>query len=575
MAGETTVRYPSGMAPDEAAVSRPVLAAAFLGLLILYFGQLGGFPLQDPDEGRYSEIAREMVESGDWVTPHLNYVSYFHKPPLLYWGTALSLAVFGETEFAARFPTALTGVLSVLFTFLLGRRMFGERAALLGAGLLATTPLFFVISQVVLIDMFLTACLTGALGCVYAAHQHPERRHAWACATALCLGLGFLAKGPIIVLLAGAIAAGFLLWQRDGASALALLGWRPILVFLAVVSPWLVLVSVRNPDFLDVFFYDHHIRRFLGDVGHKEDGLFYFAPVLFFGAAPWTFLAVLTALRREGRSAWANVPADPSRLLFLWAGVIIVFFSLSSTKLPTYVVPAFPPLSLLLGAWLDRAIAADPSADTPLRWIARAMGATSIVLLGCAAFAFLFADWLADALRVDVVDVRTLLFPVAGGGAVLGLTGVVLGLRREPFEMTPARASAALIATMAFALFLGITGRAVAKNSRDLADAIRAELQPGDLVVSFDHIMHGLPFYLGQRVVHAGDPGELAPGLARDEAHLEFFWPTEQLVERWQSGEPTFVATDVRHLYQLPDDLSPEPRVVARDLNRVVLSNTN
>lgn len=555
----------------EPQVRRLLLGLAFLALLALYVGRIGGFPLQDPDEGRYAEIAREMAESGDWVTPHLNYVSYFHKPPLLYWATAISVGVLGENEFAARLPIALSGVLVVMLTYILGRPMFGDRSAVLAAAFLATTPLFFVLSQAVVIDMLLAACMTAALASLYALHV-TEAKRGWAASTAFWVGLGFLAKGPVSVVLVGMVAAPFLAMRKDWAGLRELITWRPILVFIAVVAPWLTLVSLRNPDFLEVFFVEHHLRRFSGQVGHPA-GPFYFVPVLLAGAAPWTVLAGLMTLDRDSRAAFSSLPSTPRLFLGLWAGVIVGFFSLSSTKLPTYVVPALPALALLLGAWMDGLLKLSGAATRPIRRLAATTTGVGVVALAVATFASLFPDWLALQLRVEGGDVRAMIGPVGGVGVALAATGSTVALWSSGLQLQPNGAVGVLLVGMGIALFSAVSGRAVVKNSRDLAWAIRDERRPGDLVVAFDHLLHGLPFYLRQRTIQAGDAGEMAPGAARSVDRADYFWKKDRLVRTWESGQRMFVATDVRRLHELPDDLSPAPHVLARDLKRVVLVN--
>ena len=164
-------------------------------LLAMYLSRIGGFVLQDPDEGRYAEIPREMIESGDWVTPKLFYVKYFEKPPLLYWLTAISFETFGVSEGSARLVPALSGLASIFLTFLLGVRLCGRRAAWIGSGMLATMPLFFALSQAILIDMLLTACMTATMLGVYAAHTAEDKRR-WALAGRAVGRAGRARQGP-------------------------------------------------------------------------------------------------------------------------------------------------------------------------------------------------------------------------------------------------------------------------------------------------------------------------------------------------------------------------------------------
>ncbi|MEW6272219.1 MAG: glycosyltransferase family 39 protein, partial [Thermodesulfobacteriota bacterium] len=338
---------------------RRALALLALALLCtMYLARIGGFVLQDPDEGRYAEIPREMLETGDWVTPRLFYVKYFEKPPLLYWLTALSFRAFGLTEWAARLVPALSGIVTVVLTFFLGARLAGTRAAWIGAGVLTTMPLFFALSQALLIDMLLTACMTATMLGVAAAHVADDKR-GWALLVAFTAALGVLAKGLVALALPGAIALAFLLATRDFATIRALLGWPAVLLFLVVAVPWFVVVSLRNPEFFEFFFVREHLQRFLasapGKVGHRE-GPFYYVPVMLLGPAPWTLVAGVLAATAAGRRAFLAIPREVRLLLLLWAGIVVGFFTLSTSKLATYVLPALPPLAILAGAWIDRAL---------------------------------------------------------------------------------------------------------------------------------------------------------------------------------------------------------------------------
>src|SRR4030095_5055859 len=190
------VPRPTGLSAGMAA-GRVWAAVAVAALLVVYLGRIGGFPLQDPDEGRYAEIPREMVESGDWLTPRLNYVKYYEKPPLLYWLIATSFVAFGPEEWAGRLIPVLAGLATIAMTLALGAAALGSRAAWLAAAVLATSPLFFGLSQAILIDMVLTACTTATLGALWFA-QTAERREVkdrWVLVAAVGAGLRVVQEG--------------------------------------------------------------------------------------------------------------------------------------------------------------------------------------------------------------------------------------------------------------------------------------------------------------------------------------------------------------------------------------------
>ncbi len=545
-------------------------------LCAMYLSRIHGFVLQDPDEGRYAEIPREMLESGDWVTPRLFYVKYFEKPPLLYWLTALSFQIFGLNEGAARLVPALSGIATVVLTFFFGLRLCGRRAAWIAAGVLATMPLFFALSQALLIDMLLTACTTATLAGIYAAHL-AENKRLWALGVAFAAALGMLAKGLIALVIPGVVALGFLLAQRDVATIRALLHWQPLLLFLAVAAPWFVLVQIRNPEFFGFFFVREHFERFFasapGKVGHPE-GPFYYVPVLLFGPAPWTLVAAVLASSARGRQAFAAIPRDARLLLLLWSGFVFGFFTLSTSKLASYVLPAFPALALLAGAWIDRALAD----ETLARTLVRALRATFLGLGGALAALALFAWPLFTRIAGWIDQAPALVAIVAGAMSLVALALLATGAASRLLSLEdrgrPTAALAVLTCGLALALVGAVGGRAVTKTSHALATAIQPLREPGDLLVSYKRLMQSLGFYTRQRIVQFGAYHEIAFGARIAPDHDAYFWDDFELLQKeWSSGRRVFIATEEKHIPFLAEALEPAPRLLVQDQRRVVLVN--
>jgi 4-amino-4-deoxy-L-arabinose transferase-like glycosyltransferase len=553
-------------------------AAALLALVLLctiYLAQIGGWVLQDPDEGRYAEIPREMIERGDWVTPKLFYVNYFEKPPLLYWLTAASFETFGQTEGAARLVPALSGIATVVLSFLLAVRLCGRRAAWLGCGVLATMPLFFALSQALLIDMLLSACMTAALLGVYAAHRATNKR-GWALLVALAIALGMLAKGLVAIVLPGAIALAFLLWRRDVATMRALLHWQAILLFLVITVPWFVLVSQRNPDFLQFFFVREHFQRFAGGagkrIGHPE-GPFYYVPVVLLGPAPWSLVALVLAATRDGRRAFAAIPAEARTFCLLWFGILFLFFSAATSKLGSYLLPAMPPLALLFGAWLDRALAEQRLATIVVRSLQGFFALLGGVLAVLALLAWPLHVRIAGWIHQDVTDVIHILGAAASMALCLIAAAASSRALRWEERGRPAAAVGLFVAGMAAVLLCATQGRAVTKTGYELAVAINAQYQPGDRIISYRRLMQSLGFYTRQRIVQYDAYGEIRDGAERSPDHEAWFWKDpERLREAWAAGR-VFVATDVRWIPELREILEPDPRILVQDHRRVVLVN--
>ncbi len=569
------------IAPDDAPISlarraaRLLLPALGILLVVLYLGRLGGFPLQDPDEGRYAEIPREMIELRDLVTPRLNYVEYFEKPPLLYWLVALAFHMFGTSEGVARLVPALAGLATIGVTYLHGRRLFGRRPALVAAATLATAPLFFVFSQALVIDMLvtflLTACFAG-LGC---GIRDPANR-GWPLVVASASALAVLAKGLIGLVLPGIVLVVLLALERDWRLLRSLLRPAPIVAFLLIATPWFVAMAARHPEFLHEFFVVEHLQRFATDkVGHPE-GPLYYAPVLVFGLLPWTLVAGKLASTRAGRQAWRALGGPERRFLVVWLVTVVVFFSIARSKLAGYVLPAMPPALLLFAGWIDRVEGSDRAAAA--RSVRPAAGL--LVALGIA----LMSAGAAFPLLIDILhrDVEVLVGPtlqsfrlfLALGGALAIVGGAMCGRRSFIGARGPSGAIVAIAAVLALVLLPLVAGRSTVKTSRHLANAIVKEARPGDLVVQYRILMQGLPFYLRERIVQIDEYGEIRRGAERTPDRAEYFWDgTERLEREWGSARRVFLITKRGQLADLSTRLWPTPSIVADDGRRVLLTN--
>jgi 4-amino-4-deoxy-L-arabinose transferase-like glycosyltransferase len=315
---------------------------------LVFFQTLGKFPLMDPDEGRYAEIPREMVESGDYVTPHLDYAKFFFKPPLLYWMNAVSFNVFGESELTARLPSALCGLLIILFTYCFGRHIFGRRGAFLSALILGTSGGFFVCARLVLVDTPLTLCMMGTLySFMIASRKDEKHRGFYFHAFYAFMALTVLAKGLIGVFLPAMIILFYMLLTKRWSliKEMRLLSGVPL--FLIIAAPWFILVSIRNPEFFRFFFIREHFERYLSTVHGRHEPMWFLIPIFFGMMFPWTcfFPAVVLRLWHERKSE----NADIRLFLLLWVICIFVFFSSSESILVTYILPIFPPAAVLTG----------------------------------------------------------------------------------------------------------------------------------------------------------------------------------------------------------------------------------
>ena len=379
-----TIQFPS--AATKGVVSGPfsILHGLLLFVVALFLFMNLGYPLIDRDETRYAEIPREMLVSGNWVLPQLNFQPYYDKPPLLYWLCAVSYQVFGISEWSARLVPALAAFGTLLATMWFGNRNFGSRVGLFATGVLMLSVGFVFTSRYLLIDGVLTLLTTLSLFSIYEAIKPDAGKRTlhlgWWLAAATFCGLAFLTKGPLalVLLLPPLIVFS---WLTESYVAPTI---RHYMVFLAVVAgisaPWLVAVTMQDPSFLVEFFYRHNVARFAGEFHARP--IWFFVPVLLLAGHPWTFLTIpyVGFLTSRTRSVSQNRPAVLG-FLMLWSGWCFLFFSIAKCKLPTYLLPAAPTLSLMIGHYL--VYVTKQSATNPREWFARFWSARTATAATC------------------------------------------------------------------------------------------------------------------------------------------------------------------------------------------------
>jgi 4-amino-4-deoxy-L-arabinose transferase-like glycosyltransferase len=329
--------------------------------LFLFFYGAGSFGLVGADEPRYAQIAREMLQRHDWVTPVLNGIPWLEKPVLYYWGAMISYSIFGVSDWAARVPTAFLTTLMVLAIYAFMRRF---HAGSEGDAALITASLAGVIGfgRAASTDMPLAATFTIAMLAWYAWHETQSKRF-------LVVFYGFmalavLAKGPVAPFLAGLIIVVFAALRREWTLVLKTL-WIPgILLFLVIALPWFVLVQRANSQFLHVFIFEHNLARFSTDMFRHKQPFWYFIPVLMAGLLPWLVFAISAFVR----AMKAAVRERSSFQLFfvMWAALPVIFFSASQSKLPGYILPAVPPFAILAAEYVWSRIS---ESDEPPLWM--------------------------------------------------------------------------------------------------------------------------------------------------------------------------------------------------------------
>jgi len=306
-------------------------------------------PFTVPDEGRYTDIARWIVLTGDWLIPRLNGLPFIQKPPLYFWLEAIGIEVAGTSLLVARWVSLAAALATVYAVYRFVRARFDENAARWAAIVLLTSPYFFAVAQFASLDMLVSACITCTILLAVTAAEAPADRalRLWLAAYAAA-ALGVLAKGLIGIVIPALV---FILWSittRQPRLILAALKLRGLLVLAVIAVPWFVLVEQHVPGFLRYFFIHNHFERYAEGGFNNPRGVWYYFVLVLGGMLPWTlalFPATRAALARTG-------PAQRVAVLgLLWSIAVVVFFTIPSSKLPGYVLPAAPALAIVLGPW--------------------------------------------------------------------------------------------------------------------------------------------------------------------------------------------------------------------------------
>ena len=546
------------------ALSRRASSLLVAVLAVLWLGSLGLRPLYKPDEARYGEIPREMVASGDWLTPRLNGYKYFEKPPLQYWTTAAAYTLFGVSDWAARLWTGLAALAGVWMAFAAGNRLFGPPAGAFAGAILASSPLYVLLGQVNTLDMSVTLFLSAAVFAFSLAQRagiEPEveakARRRWMLAFwAACAG-AVLSKGLIgLVLPAGAVAL-YVLVRRDWGLLRRLEVVRGGLLFFVLTAPWFVAVSLANPEFAHFFFVQEHWLRFTTRMHHRSEPAWFFLPVLAVGAWPW-LLAIVAGWIASLRPP-AGREFSAALFLALWALVVFGFFSASGSKLPPYLLPLLPALALLGGGVLARR-------NGNRLLVAQALlAAVGAMLLGVAAWWIFTRE--GDGLR----GLGAAYVPWLVAAALVGLAGTggaaLLAARGRRLH-----AAVSLAAGVLGALLVGAAGHTVFAPAYSAAP-LAASLQPAPsrdaavfAVETYDHTM---PWALRRPVTMVVYKDELAQAIGWEPR--AFIPDLPGFTRAWKAEREAYAFFAVRDFERLRGVLDLPMEVVARGSRYVIV----
>jgi 4-amino-4-deoxy-L-arabinose transferase-like glycosyltransferase len=473
---------------------------------IIWFSLLGYRDLFDPDEGRYAEIPAGMVLTGDWVTPRLNGVKYFEKPVFQYWATAAVYTVAGKSNATARIVPALAGFLTALFVAWVALQLYGPAAARFTFLFSISSLMWVAVGHILNLDMLLSSFIVAGIGSLAVAQANREdktKSRNWMLAGWATLALALLTKGLIgIVLPAGSVLV-YSLWQRDWAIWKNLHIIKGLMLFLLIAAPWFIVVSKVNPEFANFFFIHEHWDRYTSAVHNREEPSWYFVPYLILGVMPWLTIS-LAAMFRPAFSWLPEQPGsfNPTRLLWCFATVTFVFFSMGNSKLPAYILPIIPIIAILAGQRMAsrETVGGD-------RWTLAVFG---LIVLGVA---FNVNQLANERYTVDMWQQYQPWLLGAGGLLVVGSVVAFIN-KSKPLLAWSIAAPCALLAIQM--MIWGAQSIAEVRSSYRLATVITEFIPEGAPVFSIKTFPKSVPFYLGRTITIVDHTGELAFGIEQE-----------------------------------------------------------
>lgn len=544
-------------------------------LSIFYAIWIGSYALFTPDEGRYSEVAREMVASGDYVTPRLNGVAFLDKPVLYYWLQASAIHLFGLKEWSLRFWPALLGILGSLVTYLAGSILFSRRAGWLSALILATCPLYYGAAHYANLDLEVAVLISNALLFFLMSSQLSlgKLRSAFLMTAYFFAAMAFLTKGLIGIAFPAMIIGCWILLSNKWSILKNMHLILGLSFFILLSLPWYVLVQKANPEFLHFFFVTQQVTRFLtkADFNNKAAWWFYF-PIVLAGIFPWCVF-IFQAITQHVKQIFAN-PMEHAATLFLvlWVAIIFTFFSIPKSKTVGYILPIFPPIALLLGSYLDQVWNLNTKAINLARKI-------FIILCLLLSISFICAPHIPN-LHIDPE-----LTPYLNFDSGMFLSAGILSFFLFRKKFTSSFFYCLLAVSTLF--LLSLTASAPVINHRSIKPLVlelKSRIQPDDEIVSYYKFYYDLPIYTEKRITIVAD--WQAPDIIQNDNWLRELWygmsfqdtknwliDESTFWQRWNSKKRIYVVTDKSNYLRLNVKLDGRLNKISEYKNTIVVSN--
>ena len=545
----------------------------------VFFYHLGVAALFEPDEGRNADKARDILLLNDWVTPYTNFVPALDKPIFFSWLGAISYKILGVSDFSARFPSAVAGLACLLIAYFFGKRFLGAGAARWGSLVLCSSVEYLLLSRIVIFDMPLTLAVTISLCAFYWANRTEnttQKRLLYASMYAGA-GVGMLIKGPIGLVLPGMVILAYIVITKKWRVLREMNLVGGVVLVLVIAAPWYLWCEIKNPGYLRYFLWEENVVRYFTPHFNRGEPWYYFGAVLLVGFIPWTLFIplVLGEARKKLRD-------DTTLFLLLWTGLPLLFFSLSSAKLPQYILPIYPALALLTGSTVAN-ILRDPSGSR--RWWLSVPWLTLVVLLIPCVIVLHWQGLIPASGRAAFEEVaRTIPQGLVGvtllAQIVVAWASVQRWWRDWAFPVS-------CLALLLFVCVMVQTMTAVSpiRSSKELAERSASLIKPEDQVAFYDTYLSSLPFYLGINrpiwLVLSGKKSSIMGSIYIAEqnpqpaaGHGSVLLTYDQFAKYWsESATPIRVFIEKKHLPKLVQQIRGSPKILLDTEGFLLVSN--
>lgn len=555
--------------------SKIFLYVICIAFLLVWFYMLGARTLVPTDEARYAEMAREMVVTQDWITTRLNGIKYFEKPPLQIWMNAIFFKIFGIGEWQARLWTGLCGLLGIISIGYTGYHIFNKRVGFYASLVLTSSFLWTSMGHINTLDMSLSSMLTLSICSFLLAQLNSTKYNTqrnWMLLSWIGLALAVLSKGLIGILLPGTVLILYSILFHNWTLWKKLHLFKGLVLFLMITLPWFILVSLKNPEFLNFFFIHEHIQRFSTTVHNRIGPWYYFIPILMLGIMPWTGILLQSLLYKSHQykifhfhyNKFNKTKLQPQKLLLIWSVFIFIFFSISNSKLPAYILPIFPTLALLIAIYLE------------------CKSSKTIIFLAISIAIFsLFALIFISYIPVKSVKNTDLVLLINSYMSWVYIAIIIIFIGSIITIYIAQRHKDLAIITLAVTTFIssqllmfGYEPKGQYAAGIHYIQTLKTELKHNTTIYFVGCYEQALPFYLNRTITMVQDSNELTFGL-KQEPHL--WLPTiEKFITQWMNdrtiGKKDIAIIDpiiYANLYQRALPM----RILNQDTRRIVVTN--